>query len=231
VSKQILLAEDHPMTRMGLKLLLQQDPDFAIAAEAENGQQVLTLLEHAPIDLVLMDIGMPTMDGIEATQRLKQRFPGLPVLMLTSKDDPQEVRAAMAAGADGYCLKGMDADGLKQAMTAVAEGNVWLDRQVARMVLADLQNPPKQAPGTGYQANSLLAPNGSNTSTPAECPLTEREMEILRLVVDGLSNQQISEKLYISLATTKSHIHNILQKLCLDDRTQAAVWAMRNGHA
>jgi two-component system, NarL family, response regulator LiaR len=234
MAKRLILAEDHPMTRMGLRLMLEQQQDYALHAEATNGQQVLEAVAAAqitdtPIDLVLMDIGMPDMDGIEATQRLKTQWPQLPVLMLTSKDNPTEVQAAMAAGADGYCLKGLEFDQLKVAMDAVCEGNVWLDRHIARAVLAHLQHPP-QPMGLNGVVHTVAA-SATAPAKPVRCPLTERELEILGLIVDGLSNPQISAKLYISLATTKAHVHSILQKLCLDDRTQAAVWALRNGYA
>jgi two-component system, NarL family, response regulator LiaR len=231
--KRVIVAEDHPMTRMGLKLMLENDPDYTLVGEAKTGQEALDVVaaqvnQQCPVSLVLMDIGMPEMDGIEATQRLKQQWPHIPVLMLTSKDNPNEVKAAMAAGADGYCLKGQEFDQLKTVMTSVSDGHVWLDRQIARILLMDLQ-----------PASTVLAPESvttrlQSTTTPvkpAHCPLTERELDVLRQIVDGLNNQQISDKLYISIATTKAHVHSILQKLCLDDRTQAAVWAMRQGLA
>jgi two-component system, NarL family, response regulator LiaR len=232
MSKHVIIAEDHPMTRMGLSLMLEQDAEYTLLTEAENGQQVCEAVAGAmasgtPVALVLMDIGMPDMDGIAATQQLKQQWPTLPILMLTSKDSPTEVKAAMAAGADGYCLKGMAFDQLKLAMDAVAEGNVWLDRHIARMVLAELQNPSTSSGLVQTAMASVTAP----VKPAGRGPLTEREMEILGLIVDGLNNPQISAKLYISLATTKAHVHSILQKLCLDDRTQAAVWALRNGYA
>jgi two-component system, NarL family, response regulator LiaR len=233
--KHLLLAEDHPMTRMGLKLMLEQDSDrYTLVAEVSNGQQALEtvaalMASPTPVQLVLMDIGMPEMDGIEATQKLKAQWPNLPVLMLTSKDNPTEVKAAMAAGADGYCLKGLEFDQLKLAMDAVLEGNMWLDKHIARSLLADLQTPTTNA--TAVQTTMASTTVATPANRGMRNPLTEREMEILGLIVEGLNNPQISARLYISLATTKAHVHSILQKLCLDDRTQAAVWALRNGYA
>ena len=236
MKKRIILAEDHPMTRMGLKLMLENDPDFELVAEARTGVEVLAAIQaqyaqQHTLDLVLMDIGMPEMDGIEATQKLKQQWPHLPVLMLTSKDNTNEVKAAMAAGADGYCLKGLEFDQLKPVMQTVADGNAWLDRQIARVILMDLQPASQLLQPLPNAVTTAMASVTAPPAKPANCPLTERELEVLRLVVDGLNNQQISDKLYISIATTKAHIHSILQKLCLDDRTQAAVWAMRQGFA
>jgi DNA-binding NarL/FixJ family response regulator len=230
--KRVLLVEDHPMTRMGLKLMLDSDTDYCLAAEAGTGQLALAWLATAAQQgtlphLVLMDIGMPDMDGIETTQRLKALYPGLPVLMLTSKDDATEVKAAMAAGANGYCLKGLEWDALKVAMDAVTDGNAWLDKHIAHVVLHALQQP---APAT--VSTALASSTGSPVAgAPKRYPITERELEVLRLIVEGYSNPEISDRLYISIATTKAHVHSILQKLCLDDRTQAAVWALRNGIA
>jgi two-component system, NarL family, response regulator LiaR len=236
MKQRVILAEDHPMTRMGLKLMLENDPDFELVAEARTGQEALDAInaqhaEQRPPSLVLMDIGMPDMDGIEATQKLKQQWPHLPVLMLTSKDNANEVKAAMAAGADGYCLKGLEFDQLKPVMQTVAEGNAWLDRHIARVILMDLQPASQLLPQAVTTAMASVTAAVPAMLKPANCPLTDRELEVLRLVVDGLNNQQISDKLYISIATTKAHIHSMLQKLCLDDRTQAAVWAMRQGLA
>jgi len=223
---RLLLVEDHPMTRMGLKILLEQAGGFTINGEASTGRQAVAMAVENPPDVVLMDIGLPEMDGIAATQEIKKKHPSVRILMLTSKDSEQDVLAALAAGADAYCMKGLATEHLMAAIRAVHEGASWLDPVIARIVLARFQ---------GLQANSPAHNNGSSNSIsekpakPVDCPLTAREMEVLKLIVDGLSNPEIAEKLVVTKATAKAHVHSILQKLCVDDRTQAAVLAMRQG--
>jgi DNA-binding NarL/FixJ family response regulator len=225
----ILLVEDHQMTRIGLRLMLEGEPHYRICAEAETGKEALLALEKLQnrCDLVLMDIGLPDMDGIEATQHIRSKFPKLPVMMLTSKDDANDVYAALGAGANAYCLKGASFDTLKTAIDTVAEGASWMDPGIARLVLARFQQPAptKQPAQTAVMVNRANAmPNPT-----IDCPLTPREMEVLKHIVEGFSNAEIAEKLVITKATAKAHVHSILQKLCVDDRTQAAVLAMREG--
>jgi DNA-binding NarL/FixJ family response regulator len=219
-----VLVEDHQMTLMGLRLLLERDSGVEVLGEAVNGKQAVALAaEHQP-DLMLMDIGLPEMDGIEATQRVKAAHPAIRVLMLTSKDNESDVFAALAAGADGYCMKGISPESLSAAIRAVHEGTAWLDPAIARLVLGRFQGTSVlEAKTTGVEA----APVAS--AATFDCPLTARELEVLKLIVDGLSNPEIAEKLVITKATAKAHVHSILQKLCVDDRTQAAVLAMRQG--
>ncbi|MBY0403914.1 MAG: response regulator transcription factor, partial [Cyanobacteria bacterium] len=164
-------------------------------------------------------------DGIETTQRVKKEHPGIRVIMLTSKESEQDVFAALAAGADAYCLKGISPSALTAAIQAVKEGTAWLDPGIARLVLGRFQKPfipEKNTPSFGAHAPSDLYLE--------DCPLTARELEVLKLIVEGLSNPEIAEKLVITKATAKAHVHSILQKLCVDDRTQAAVLAMRQGY-
>jgi DNA-binding NarL/FixJ family response regulator len=185
-------------------------------------QAVAGVAESLP-DVVLMDIGLPEIDGIEATQRIKKSNPSVRVMMLTSKDNEQDVLAALAAGADAYCMKGVAPETLAIAIKAVAEGTAWLDPAIARVVLQRLQGTTVAAAGQSETTKAL------KPSPPVDCPLTPREMEVLRLIVDGHSNPDIADKLVITKATAKAHVHSILQKLCVDDRTQAAVLAMRTG--
>lgn len=223
---RVLIVEDHPMTRVGLRMLLEKDAAIDIAGEAANGLEAVALAESARPDVILMDIGLPEMDGIEATQRVKKAHPGVRVIMLTSKDNEQDVFASLSAGADAYCMKGISIDALTAAIEAVREGTAWLDPAVARMVLGRFQNsPPAPEPAAQSPASTPQAASGA-----ADCPLTAREFEVLRLIVDGLSNPEIADRLSITKATAKAHVHSILQKLCVDDRTQAAVLAMRQGY-
>lgn len=219
---RVLLVEDHQMTLVGLKMLLEKNESFTIVGEATNGLEAVQLANTHQPDVILMDIGLPEMDGIEATQQVKQSHPGTRIIMLTSKDNEQDVFAALSAGADAYCMKGISIEALTAAIEAVKEGTAWLDPAVARMVLGRFQGAtPASADGN----SSTLS-----EANLADCPLTARELEVLRLIVDGLSNPEIAERLTITKATAKAHVHSILQKLCVDDRTQAAVLAMRQGY-
>lgn len=226
MSTRILIVEDHQMTLVGLKMLLEKNPRFVVAGEAENGLDAVSKATELQPDIILMDIGLPEMDGIEATQKVKEDHPAVKIIMLTSKDNEQDVFAALAAGADAYCMKGVSIESLSNAIEAVKDGAAWLDPAVARLVLGRFQGVPVAvAPENGQTsaAQAAVTQNGN-------CPLTAREMEVLKLIVDGLSNPEIAEELTITKATAKAHVHSILQKLCVDDRTQAAVLAMRQGY-
>ena len=218
---RVLIVEDHQMTLVGLKMLLEKNEGVEVIGEAMNGAEAVQKAMATPPDIILMDIGLPEMDGIEATQRIKKEHPGVRVIMLTSKDNERDVFAALAAGADAYCMKGISIEALTNAIEAVKEGTAWLDPAVARMVLGR------------FAGGGMPDPNHHGIATElnlADCPLTTRELEVLRLIVDGLSNPEIAERLTITKATAKAHVHSILQKLCVDDRTQAAVLAMRQGY-
>lgn len=219
---RVLLVEDHQMTLIGLKMLLERDGSVEVLGEAENGLRAVELANQLAPEVILMDIGLPDMDGIEATQKIKASHPATRIIMLTSKESEQDVFAALAAGADAYCMKGISPEMLTSAIQAVKEGTAWLDPAVAKMVLGRFQrdsgDPLPNSPST--QPNDPVWEN---------CPLTARELEVLRLIVDGMSNPEIAEELVITKATAKAHVHSILQKLCVDDRTQAAVLAMRQG--
>lgn len=222
MNTRVLIVEDHPMTLVGLKMLLEKSDSVQVVGEASNGLEAISLASTNQPEVILMDIGLPEMDGIEATQKIKQQHPGIRIIMLTSKDNEQDVFASLAAGADAYCMKGISIESLSSAIEAVREGTAWLDPAVARMVLGRFQGVKP--------SGEFLTNNGPNEQALEDCPLTSRELEVLRLIVDGLSNPEIAEKLTITKATAKAHVHSILQKLCVDDRTQAAVLAMRQGY-
>ncbi|WP_303675008.1 response regulator [Vampirovibrio chlorellavorus] len=220
---RVLIVEDHPMTLVGLKMLLTKNEGITVVGEASNGLEAVHQAEQTQPEVILMDIGLPEMDGVEATQKIKAAHPGVRIIMLTSKDNERDVFAALSAGADAYCMKGISVEALTSAIEAVKEGTAWLDPAVARMVLGRFQGatPLQEALPSGKAPDDLAL---------QDCPLTAREMEVLRLIVDGLSNPEIAERLTITKATAKAHVHSILQKLCVDDRTQAAVLAMRQGY-
>lgn len=219
---RVLVVEDHQMTLMGLKMLLEQSPDITLVGEAGNGIEAVRRADETKPDLVLMDIGLPEMDGIEATQKVKAQHPSVKIIMLTSKDNETDVFAALAAGADAYCMKGISPESLLAAIHSVKDGAAWLDPAIARLVLGKFVGKDvKQMVG-----GDISQPQG----IPEDCPLTPRELEVLQLIVEGHSNPSIAEQLVITKATAKAHVHSILQKLCVDDRTQAAVLAMRQGY-
>ncbi len=219
-SIKVLLVEDHMMIRMGTSLVIEKTDGITLIGEAEDGLQGVEKAKELLPDVILMDIGLPVIDGIEATKRIREAGLDSKVLIFTSRDNDDDVFAALAAGADGYVMKGATAQQLTAAITAVNEGTAWLDPAIARLVLSNVQRRNKEeqtSSDINYQA-------GKNSFG-----LTEREMEVLALIVDGLSNPEIAEKLFITRATAKAHVHSILQKLYVDDRTQAAVTAMREG--
>lgn len=223
---RVLIVEDHQMTLVGLKMLLEKNNAVEVVGEASNGIEAVQLADSTQPEVILMDIGLPEMDGIEATQKIKQSHPGVRIIMLTSKDNEGDVFASLSAGADAYCMKGISIEALTSAIEAVKEGTAWLDPGVARMVLGRFQGSAlSQMNGAGANGQAPVAAENLE-----DCPLTARELEVLKLIVDGLSNPEIAERLTITKATAKAHVHSILQKLCVDDRTQAAVLAMRQGY-
>jgi len=214
----IFIAEDHEITRVGLKLTLEHIEGFKVVGEAEDGKRtVKEVLELRP-HVVLMDIGLPLLDGIDATGRIKQEAPGVRVIMLTSHDNDRDIFAALGAGADGYCLKEVSGTQLAMAIRAVADGVAWLDPGIASRVLRAVASATPAAPA-----------GESGTKTPSLSPLSQRELDVLRLVVEGLSNQEIADRLILSVETIKTHMRHIMEKLAVSDRTQAAVKAMREG--
>lgn len=217
---KVLLVEDHTMIRMGTALVIEKAPGISMVAEAENGQQGVEMAQKYNPDVILMDIGLPVIDGIEATRQIKEANSNAKILIFTSRDNDDDVFAALAAGADGYIMKGATPEQLTSAIVAVNEGTAWLDPAIARLVLSSVQ----QQKGADTQSSGINYKTAKNTFG-----LTDREMEVLALIVDGLTNPEIAEKLFISRATAKAHVHSILQKLYVDDRTQAAVTAMREG--
>lgn len=216
----VLLVEDHTMTRMGLSLVLEKADGIELVAEAEDGLTGVELAQKFTPNVILMDIGLPNIDGIEATKRIKESGSESRILIFTSRDNEDDVFACFKAGADGYIMKGSSPEQTTSAIKAVSEGTAWLDPAIAKIVLSNIQKNNASPAPTGeinYKA-------GKNTYG-----LTEREMEVLALIVEGLSNPQIAERLFITRATAKAHVHSILQKLYVDDRTKAAIMAMKEG--
>lgn len=216
----ILLVEDHEFTRLGLAMKIENTSRYNLVAQAVDGAEGVMMASQYNPDVILMDIGLPKMDGISATRKIKEELKlDCAVLMFTSRDSKDDIFAAFKAGADGYIMKGSSSENLINAIDTVASHAAWIDSQIARVVLSSIQNENdivQTTPKTQKEANKKYG-------------LTKKELEVLSLIVDGLSNQEISEKLVVSISTTKAHVHNILQKLYLTDRTKAAIVALKEG--
>ncbi len=213
-----LLVEDHELYRMGLSMLLEKAEGVTLVAEAADGLDGIKKAREFAPDVILMDIGLPNIDGIEATQRIKDFNPDVKILIFTSRDSENDVFEAFKAGADGYIMKGATPEQTVSAIKSVYEGVGWIDPSIAKMVFSNLQRPSSQV---------VTEPEPKKTNN--SYGLTERELDVLELMVEGLSNPQIADKLVITKATAKAHVHSILQKLCVSSRTQATVTAMKEG--
>jgi DNA-binding NarL/FixJ family response regulator len=230
---RVLLVEDHSLTRLGLKAALKRTPDIEIAGEAGNGEEAVEKARELRPDVILMDVGMPVMDGIQASTLIIAANPEVKIIMLTQHDNDRDILASLAAGASGYCLKDVAPERLYTAIRSVNAGDAWLDASIANRVLrhyTSSQPTPAKAPHDAHESHApSYVEHPADMDRPAPEALSARELEVLKLIVEGLSNQAIADKLIISLATAKTHVRNILNKLAVDDRTQAAVHAMRRG--
>jgi two-component system, NarL family, response regulator len=213
VTLKILLVEDDELFRLGLRMRLQQEAGIEIVAEAEDGEQAVELANRYVLNLVLLDVGLPGIGGIEACRKIKQQHPNLPILVLTSRSEKPLIARLIEAGAAGYCLKGIASESLILALRSVAAGASWWDQTATTEIRAAFEGNNTASPRQDYE--------------PLENPLTKREQEILAFVAAGKSNQEIAEILYIAPGTVRVHVHAILQKLEVRDRTQAAVLAIQ----
>jgi two-component system NarL family response regulator len=212
---RILLVEDDELFRLGLSVRLQQEPGIEIIAEAVDGETAVELTnQHLP-DIVLLDVGLPGIGGVEACRQIKQQHPELPILVLTSHSQKPLIERLIAAGASGYCLKGIEAEVLVLALRSVVAGASWWDQTGTAEIRA---------------AFGSLDATGTKTAEAAPSLLTQREQEILALIAAGKSNQEIAQRLHIATGTVRVHVHAILQKLEVRDRTQAAVLAIQKGY-
>lgn len=216
-SVKVLIVEDHKLMRVGLKSLFEGYPEIVIVAEAQSGKEAIEKVRAYKPDVVLMDIGLPDINGIDATKKILEQFEGTKVIMLTSHISEQEVLDSLAAGANAYVMKDINTEVLMMVIKTVKEGAIWLDPKVASII---------------REKNSGIIPQrqmSRATFKAQHSNLTEREYEVLKLVVDGKSNHEIAEALTISEHTAKAHVCNIIQKMVVDDRTQAAVKALKEG--
>jgi two-component system, NarL family, response regulator LiaR len=202
---RILITDDHGVVRQGLRMFLSLDPDIHVVGEAENGQEALEMARELEPDVVLMDLLMPVMDGIKATRAIRSELPEVEVVALTSVLEDASVTGAVRAGAIGYLLKDADAEELHRAIRGAAEGRVQLAPEAAARLMREVSAPENPE------------------------ALTERETEVLRLLARGKANKQIASELFVEEKTVKSHVLNILRKLGVQSRTQAALHAVRTG--
>ena len=206
----VLLVDDHSMVRQGVRAFLVTQPDITVVGEAGSGEEAVKLTEQTVPDVILMDLIMPNMDGVEATRRVKQVSPRSQVVVLTSYHEDEHIFPALKAGALSYILKDVSAEELATAIRKAAIGEAILHPQVAARVIQELQGR------RGEAVNPFTE-------------LSERELEVLKLIADGKSNAEMAAQLVLSEKTIKGHVSNILSKLQLADRTQAAVYAWRQG--
>ncbi len=208
----VLIVDDHAVVRRGIRALLEAEGDFQVAGEAGSGGEAVLLAADLAPDVVLMDLVMPEMDGVAATRLVKQQSPRSQVIVLTSYHEDEHIYPAVRAGALSYLLKSVGLEELTEAIRKAARGEAVLHPHVAARLVQELH-------GASQETRLLYA------------ALSEREREVLRLIADGLPNAQIAERLVISERTVKSHVNNILGKLQVADRTQAAIFAWREGFA
>lgn len=206
----VLIVDDHQMVRQGVRAFLEKQPDISVVGEAVSGAEALRLAAELAPDVTLMDLVMPEMDGVETTRRLKQASPRSQVIILTSYHDDEHIFPAIRAGALSYVLKDVSSGELIEIVRKAARGEAVMHPHVAARVMEELRGGPR-------------------AQTPFSSDLSERELETLRLIAEGLNNAEIAERLVISEHTVKRHVSNILSKLHLADRTQAAVYAWREG--
>jgi DNA-binding NarL/FixJ family response regulator len=210
----VLLADDQALFREGLRTLLSAHPGVEVVAEAGNGEEAIAMLERSAPDVVLMDLRMPVLDGIQATARMRDRWPDIPVLVLTTFDDDASLFGALRAGAAGYLLKDVSSETLLSAITAAARGEAFLQSTVTGRVVA---------------AFARLMESGGPKAEALVLPLSPREREIVSLLGTGASNKEIADRLCLAEGTVKNHVTNILTKLDVRDRTQAALRARQLG--
>ncbi|WP_453993422.1 response regulator [Bacillus nitroreducens] len=220
----IVIIDDHQLFREGVKRILDFEPTFQVVAEGDDGSQALALLEQHNPDVVIMDINMPNLNGIEATKQLIDTYPDTKVIILSIHDDENYVTHALKTGATGYLLKEMDADSLVEAVKVVAEGGSYLHPRVTHNLVKEYR---RLAVASGGSVSSQSFAD-MEVRRPLHL-LTRRECEVLQLLTDGRSNRGIGDDLFISEKTVKNHVSNILQKMNVNDRTQAVVVAIKNG--
>ncbi len=212
MKKNILIVEDHELTRFGLKTTFEGVDYVENLYEAESAEKALEIFKEHPMDVIIMDLGLPNMNGIEATKQIRSANKDVKVIILTSHNDEKEVMNSLKAGANAYCSKEINPQRLVAVVQSVADGAAWFDPSIAHIVLKA----------------STASRNFDSDAGGKDYDLTSREKQILKLMTEGYSNMEIAQLLVISINTTKAHVASILQKLEVDDRLQAALKALKN---
>jgi len=231
---RVALIEDHDVVRIGLRATLESQDGIQVVGEAASGTQGLKLLQTIQPDVAVVDIGLPGMDGIELTRQFRKfqldnEAVTTKVLILTMQGNEESVLACFAAGADSYCMKDTGMERLVEAVRLTHSGNPWIDPAIASIVLRQMRRAMPQLASASDRTVAIRALDPEYESILETYPLTAREQEILELMVNGCSNAMIGERLFITVGTVKTHVRNILGKLCVNDRTEAAVRALRSG--
>lgn len=217
---KIVIVDDHQLFREGVKRILDFEDSFEVIAEGDDGSEVAHLYEEYKPDVILMDINMPRMNGIEATEDLMKMHPEAKIIILSIHDDGSYVTHALKTGALGYMLKEMDAEAIVEAIKVVSAGGSYLHPKVTHNLVEEFRRLSEREHKGAFQQNDIRRPYHL---------LTKRECEVLQLLTDGQSNRTIGETLFISEKTVKNHVSSILQKMAVNDRTQAVVSAIKNG--
>jgi DNA-binding NarL/FixJ family response regulator len=231
---KVVVIEDHNLTRIGLRAALQTHPEIKIVGEAANAADGLQLLTTLKPDVATIDIGLPDMDGIALTRKFRQYQAEMQdhttkLLILTMNNSDSSVLAAFAAGADSYCMKDIATEKLVEAIQTISTGTSWIDPTIADIVLRQIRQDFPDENGGGGKRVMINAVDPEIEKAIETYPLTDREMEVLELIVAGCDNAEIAQKLHLTIGTVKTHVRSILSKLCVADRTQAAVRALRAG--
>jgi DNA-binding NarL/FixJ family response regulator len=230
---RVLIVDDQTLVREGFRKLLELEPDFEVVGTAGDGEAALALVERlreqaTPPDVILMDIRMPRVDGIAATRAIKEQWPEAHIVILTTFDDTELIHAGLRAGASGYSLKDITSEELAMTVRTAARGQMLLQSDIASKAFSALAPGRPSTPAPNLSIEPASVPTYIDPTTHIE-HLTEREREILRLVARGASNRQVAENLYLTEGTVKNHMSNILSKLGVRDRTQAAIKAKELG--
>ncbi|MBE9213868.1 response regulator transcription factor [Plectonema cf. radiosum LEGE 06105] len=232
---RVVIIEDHNLTRIGLRAALETRETIKIIGEASNGNDGLNLLKSLKPDVATIDLGLPDIDGIELTRRFRQyqaeiQNEDTKLLVLTMQNSDEAVLAAFGAGADSYCMKDIESDKLVEAVEATASSSSWIDPTIADIVLRQVREEVSQGKTSADAKTVAIQAVDPEVEKVIETyPLTKRELEVLELIVSGCDNAEIAKRLYLTIGTVKTHVRGILSKLCVDDRTQAAVRALRSG--
>ncbi|WP_435922732.1 response regulator [Paenibacillus sp. DYY-L-2] len=226
---KVLLADDHQLFREGLKRILNMEEDIDVVGECADGSHVLECCQQFNPEIVLMDINMPILNGVDATAQLRDMLPEVKVIILSIHDDESYVFETLRKGATGYLLKDMEAESLINAIRTVAEGHAFIHPKVTGKLIQQLRRMEYLSETGAIAEDSAIREAGVKFVAGDDNPLTRREAEVLRLMAEGRSNKMIGEHLFISEKTVKNHVSSILQKMDVDDRTQAVINAIKFG--